>query len=196
MEADTDDDDTVFINEDEIQELLDQAEYVPLQDIFEVNESRAEIGLPFLQSRFGTYSREHIEKFGLTRDDLRFLRTKMKARLHIIHEYPEMKKLYVQSLNTSRPVAAEIEVRKREMEEWMSAYLYDSGYFSGIENPQLFKSLFMKSFPRLNSGNEVTSEKIEDYLVSYIRLLNNYLDGETTVSKRWRILSTSKLKTA
>ena len=164
-----------------------------------MNESRAEIGLPFLQSRFGTYSREHVEKFGHTHDDLRFLRTKMKARLHIIHEYPEMKKLYLQSLNRSHPGVAEIEERKKEMEEWLSAYLYDSGYFSGIENPQLFKSLFMKSFPKLNSGNdnEITSERVEDYLISYIRMLNNYLDRETTVSKRWRILSTStKLKTA
>lgn len=97
MEPDKDDDDTVYINEDNIQELLDQAEYVPVQVLFEVNKSRAEIGLPFLQSRFGTYSREHIEKFSLTHDDLRFLRAKMKARLHIIHEYPEMKKLYMQS---------------------------------------------------------------------------------------------------
>lgn len=90
-----------------------------------------------------------------------------------------------------------MQVRKREMEEWVSAYLYDSGYFSGTGHPQLFKSLFMKSFPKLNSGNEVTSERIEDYLVNYIRMLNNYLDRETTVSKRWQILSNStKLKTA
>ena len=70
----------------------------------------------------------------------------MKARLHIIHEYPEMKKLYLQSLNKSHPGVAEIEERKKEMEEWLSAYLYDSGYFSGIENPQLFKSLFISPF--------------------------------------------------
>ena len=191
-----DDDDTVSINEDEIQELLDQAEYVPLQDIFEVNESRAEIGLPFMRSRFGTYSREHIEKFSLAHDDLKFLRTKMKARIHIIHENPEMKKLYVQSLNRSRPRAAELEERKREMEEWVSAYLYDSGYFSGLEDAQLFKALFMKSFPKLNNGED-TLEGIEDYLVRYTKMLSEYLERDSTISKRWQILASStKLKTA
>jgi len=196
MTADKDDDETAFINEDEIQELLDQAEYVPLRDIFEVNETRAEIGLPFLQSRFGTYSRENIEKFGYTSDDLRFLRTKMKKRLHIIHKYPEMKKLYVQSLSRSRPGTEAMEVKKREMEEWVSAYLHDSGYFAGLENPQLFKSLFMKSFPRLNNGNDIELDGMEDFLVSYVRMLSNYLERETVLNKRWRILSSMKLKRA
>ena len=37
MEADKDDDDTVYINEDEIQELLDQAEYVIFSDLSPTN---------------------------------------------------------------------------------------------------------------------------------------------------------------
>mmetsp|Transcript_35724 Transcript_35724/g.76306 ORF Transcript_35724/g.76306 Transcript_35724/m.76306 type:complete len:384 (+) Transcript_35724:609-1760(+) len=189
---------SVYMDEDEIQDLLDQAKYVPQRDIFHVNKVRAANGLPFLKSRFGAYSRDQNEMVGCKSFEcLKFLRATMKQRLHVIHEHPRMKTLYLQSLNGSRPGTEETEVARREMERWVSDYLYDSGYFVVLENPQLFKSLFARSFPRLSSGgDQATEEGVEDLLINILKLLDVHLERERRVSKRLRILSGWKAKTA
>lgn len=189
------DESTVSLDEDEVQRLLDEGEYVPLKDIYELNTTRAEIGLPLLQSRFGTYSVEDVRKFALPTKDLRFVRNMLQKRVHILHEHPEMKALLLQSIDASQPEADEMEAKRRELEQWVSSYLIDSGYFVN-PNPQLFKSLFMKSFPRLNDGPEVvTEDALIDMLYNELKLFDRYLDDETVVSKRAQFFSRMKVKT-
>ena len=189
--TDNDSDEFTFasLDDDIIQEQLDKAEYVPFKDMYAINETRAAVGLPFLESRFGEYSREHVDTFSsLSGDDLVFIRNKLEQRLAAIHDDPELKSLYLQSLSASRPDGETMRSKKRELEKWVSGYLVDNGYFVGLENPQLFKALFMRSFPRLHDGMELTTDGVEDVLVNMDRMLNDHLEREIP-SKRFRVLS-------
>ena len=60
-------------------------------------------------------------------------------------------------------------------------------------DPQVFKGLFMKSFPRIIDGTELTVENVEDVLVRYAKVLNHHVEVFGNGDKKLGILKKLKI---
>jgi hypothetical protein len=138
------------IDEEMVIRRLENGEYVPIKQQYKVNEARAKSGQPFIRSKFGKYSHDSGDAFSeLSVDDIMYLRDMEDLLLADINAFPEKKISYVQMLNSTHPNEEEMADIKGEIGVWLSDYLHSNGYLAGLEvgleNAQIFKSLFIKS---------------------------------------------------
>jgi len=178
---DDDSDEAITLTDDEeLQKRLNNVEYVPLRNIYEANLIRAKKGEPLLRSRFGTYSRSDLYKYKeLGEEDLKYLKEVLERRLNALSNAPEEEKLrYVETLSATSPNEDEVVEAKKEMGEWACDYFEDNGYFLGTGNPQILKGIFMKFFPRINDGPQLSVEGVEEHLITLTRLINDQIELE------------------
>jgi len=174
---DEDDATTPLTDETNIRERLNNAEHVPLSDVFEVNRLRLERGEPLLRSSIGIYSREDVDQMqSLWRDDLVFLRSVVEERICDLRDIPGEKEKFVQYLNATRPSREDSREKSREVGTWVTDYLSDNGYFAATEDFQVFKATFVRAFPRLSKGDQLTVDMVEDHLLNLDRALNRIIE--------------------
>ena len=174
----------IDIDEVEIQKLLDNGEYVSVQSIYQVNQKRADMNEPFLRTRFGKYSRGDISMYKqISGDDIKFVQEVIESRLGILHEKPELKKAYLQTVNANSLDAGAIVTMKEELEKWMVDYLDDNGYLVGFLDAQIFKAIFMESFQPIIHGSELTVDNMEDALIGWDKVLNQHAEKIMSVEK-------------
>merc|ERR1712029_485014 len=135
------------------------------------------------------YSEGDTEVLGpLGANDLKFVRNMIEQRLAALNDNIEVKEHYLQTVHATRPDAEAMHAMKQELGEWVASYLHNNGYLVGLENPQVFKGLFMKSFPRIIDGTELTVENVEDVLVRYAKVLNHHVEVFGNDDKKLGIL--------
>ena len=173
-----DDDETISIDEAEVQSRLENGDYVFIEDQYKVNRLRGDNGQPFLKAQVGKYDHNRLAEFSqMSKKDLKFLSQMCEMRLASIHNIPEAKKAYVSGHRANRPNEESIAAMKKEIGEWLTDYLHCNGYLLGLENPQILKSIFIKSFPTIVEETELTEENVEQVLIKLSRIFNDYAEA-------------------
>ena len=89
--------------------------------------------------------------------------------------------------NAARGDPDVIDEHTRDVGQWISDYLRDSGYQPHV-NSVLLKQMVMSAFPTVNTAGEMyTPETIEDSLIRSRHVMGKYLEHEE--SKVWKIRS-------
>ena len=178
---------------------MKQGKYVPIQTQYKVNKRCMTAGHPFVRSCFGKYSRDCVDIFSnLSVDDFKYMRDMDNLILASLHVSPENKAEHVKRFNMAHQDEELRAETKRDNGQWIADYMdynsYMAGLEMGLENAQLSKSLFIKSFPPLIDGNEVLINNIEDLLVKHEIVLNQQLKHFEGLERRKRFAVLGKLK--
>jgi len=168
--------------------LAMEGEWVPLKELEELNEERMKKGEPFLVLPYKKYEEDKKNLALLRRqahDDFLYLKNRTVEYLNDPElETMEKRKEIIEQLNHSRPPQKEQDALARDLSQWFTDYLVDSGYFIE-DSPHLYKQMIMAAFPPVNDGGELTPDNIEQFGINYTRVLNKYLaDYEVSGAKK------------
>mmetsp|Transcript_7928 Transcript_7928/g.12222 ORF Transcript_7928/g.12222 Transcript_7928/m.12222 type:complete len:466 (+) Transcript_7928:932-2329(+) len=161
-------------------ELVDRAlsgEWVPAKFLQDINESRLRQGLPLLVPPCHEYDEdkdrlEEIKKHA--KEDFAHLRERAYIYLNELHE-PETRELIIKNSKKSVPHRGEIDKSAEDIGRWFGQYIKDNGYLLDGGSPTTMKQMIMKAFPTITKDKEFTDENVDQVLLRFIAVANDYL---------------------
>ena len=169
----------------EDKDLLERAlrgEWVPPDQIWELNDKRMKDGHDFLVIPYRAYADDkkanalcqmamHSEENFQFWSDL-MLRI---VASDVMQDQEKLQKL-VESIRTSRPPVEERKKLAADLGQWFAEYMYDAGYQIDL-NPIVYKQFVMSAFPRImksSDENELTVENIEAVTLRFAKVYNHF----------------------
>lgn len=165
----------------ELVEKALQGEWIPAQELEELNEDRFKRGQPYLVIHPRKYEDEKEELSTLRRrakGDYLYHRNKTKEYLQFINTHEDLNSVCDQ-VNQSMSAADEEEVKQigKEMGEWFANYLADSGYAPHTDSVMI-KQAILSAFPVINKEKKLTPENVEEVLLNTERSYNRLIEME------------------